>query len=60
VEQGGERWQEFLPDETKHYLAAITLPSDPEKINRWPQLGRWWSARSDVVGSKLQMAAEPS
>jgi hypothetical protein len=59
VEQGGNNWREFLPDETKHYIEVITRSNEPDIIKGWPELGRWWSARSDVVGSVLPMAAEP-
>jgi hypothetical protein len=61
VQQGGEqRWREFLPEETKHYLDVITRPGESDTIRGWPQLGRWWSARSEVIGAGLPMAAEPS
>jgi hypothetical protein len=60
VQQGGERWQEFLPDETRHYLAVILEGQGFDTIAGWPELGRWWSARSDVIGTVLPMAAEPS
>jgi hypothetical protein len=59
VQQGADRWQEFLPEETKHYIAVITRSGDPDIIAGWPELGRWWLARSEVIGSELPMAAEP-